>query len=162
MAIVTKFKSTIPSLRYVCKNGFVVNFLNGEFYTEVEYVNKELQEQADDLEQQYIYVDPEDTTIDTEAATPYELMVQAAKKQALAELAAAGLVKVADTTSDQGNFADSINNTAKQAEDAQLGTKELAEMQVLLKEAQEGAEATVKLAEAVNTGGVKVTLTPKQ
>jgi hypothetical protein len=162
MSIVTKFKSTIPSLRFVCKNGFVVNFLQGEFHTQDADIAKEVQAQADNVDQPYIYVDAEDATVDTEALSPYELLVQAAKRQALAELAAAGQLKAPDTTSNQGNFADSINNTAKQAEAAELGSKELAEMQALLEEAKEGAEATVALAQAVSSGAVKVNLAPKQ
>lgn len=87
MTIKAVFKSHIPSVSYFFKNGLQAAFLLGRYETDKEEHVQELQD-AIYAGNPHIYVDPEDSEIDTDAPSPMERIRQEAYAQALADIQA--------------------------------------------------------------------------
>lgn len=130
MAIQKIFKATILSCRFFTKDGVAVNFMNGRFTTDNKRIEDELMEEVGEVgrtksRHPFIFIDENEAELDTEALSPLELIKLQAKEEArkelLAEIAAQNaraLDAGANVSSSSADFASSLNNTAKQAEDA--------------------------------------------
>jgi hypothetical protein len=85
----TLFKSSLQSMQYVFKDGSMAHFINGRYYTPIIKRQEELQAEVDNGGcGGYVYVDPDEPTFDTNAATP----VDALRAKILEELLASGYV----------------------------------------------------------------------
>jgi hypothetical protein len=102
------FKSTLPSVSYFFKNGVQAPFINHKFITSNKDQITELTEEVN-IGHPHIYIDPKESTIDSEALTPIELIKKQAKEEAIAELKAA-MNKDAGTSTNT-NFANSLANS---------------------------------------------------
>lgn len=121
MAINQKYKSRIPSCKYIFLNGKEAAFLQGVFVTGVSSEITQLDEEVA-LGHPTIYRDENDMTVDTEALSPMELIRAQAREEAIkvvrAEMAAATNPSNDRGNSDQGDVGASFANTANIAEGA--------------------------------------------
>jgi hypothetical protein len=112
MTISRIFKSSLPSMNYVFKDGMSAVFLGGKFSTDIDHYIKEMMQEVGvegtgKSRHPYIYVDLDEKEIDSEALTPLEIIKAEALAQARAELAAAmDITKKSE--SESKNFASSI------------------------------------------------------
>lgn len=117
MTIRSVFKSHLPSVNFFFANGQQAAFMLGRFETsnpdQIYQLDNEIRHGHP-----HIYVDPTDKEVDTEAPTPMELIRAEALAQARAELAAAGSMSMKVSTSDSGEFRNSVTNTSTIAEGA--------------------------------------------
>ena len=130
MAIQVIFKSTLPSCRYFTKDGVAVNFMSGRFTTDNKRVEEELLQEVGEVgrtksRHPFIFIDENEAELDTEALSPLELIKLQAKEEARAELLAEikanearALDAKANVSSSSADYKASLNNTAKQEEDA--------------------------------------------
>jgi len=118
MAILKVFKSYLGNSSFFFKDGKQAAFLGGRFVTGVESEIAELQNLVDN-HHPHIYVDAQDSEVDSEALTPMEQLKADIRAQVLAELKTSGVM---DTTkvseSDNGNFAASLTTSANVSEGA--------------------------------------------
>lgn len=110
------FQSRIPSCNYCFKDGTKADFIFGRYTTaneahitelmaEIKIIGKELSMNP------YLFVDENEQEVDSEALTPFELMKIQAKKEALAELEAAGKMSDVVSSSDTNSFKASMTNS---------------------------------------------------
>lgn len=91
MAIYKIFKATVPSMRFVFKDGVSGIFVNGKFMTDVD---SQIAELMDEVKikgfgksfHSTIYVDPTEEELDSEAPTPYEVLKKEMYDQAMADI----------------------------------------------------------------------------
>lgn len=134
MAIQKIFRSSMPSFKYFFKNGVAAIFMNGRYTTDHKDLEDELMEEVGAVgrsksKNPFIYIDEKEPELDTEALSPLELIKLQAKEEARRELLAEmatqtsrALDATANVSSTKAtNFADSLNNTAKQQES--MGTE---------------------------------------
>lgn len=111
------FKSRIPSCNYIYKDGTVAFFIQGSYSTPDQ---KKIDELMDEIRaigcnasmHPQLYVDETDQEIDSEALTPFELLKQRAKEEAIAELKASGMMSDTKSESDTSSFAKSMVNSS--------------------------------------------------
>jgi hypothetical protein len=96
--ILKVFKSSLPSVNYIFGNGKPAIFQNNKYTTGVEAEIQELENEIR-LGHPHIYIDPADSEIDSEAATPAELLREQIRKEIIAEMAAA-----TDPNNDRGSY----------------------------------------------------------
>jgi hypothetical protein len=118
------FKSNLPSFSFFYKNGMTAVFINGRYMTADEEQKEELMKEVKNVgvhasAHPYIYVDPEEMEIDSEALTPIQLIKLQAKEEARAELLAEQAAQQARamdpsnvSTTKSAAFADSIATSA--------------------------------------------------
>ncbi len=134
MTISAVFKSPMPSMSYLYKNGMSATFINGRYITDVEWQIAELAAEVGELgkhksKHPYIYVDETEKEIDSEALSPIELIKLKAKEEARTELLAEqaeaqarALNSAANVSTTKANdFAQSLGNSNTIA---QAGTAE--------------------------------------
>lgn len=124
MAIQKIFKATVPTLRFYCKDGFPVVFMLGKFTTDNKKVEDELMEEVGDIgrhksKHPFIFVDENESEVDTEALSPAEQLKLKLKEEAraevLAEIAAANaraMNAAENVSSSKGDHAASVVTTA--------------------------------------------------
>lgn len=125
MAIQAKFKSALPSFRFISSKGMAAHFINGNFTTDSKELEEELMKEVGEVgrsksQHPFIFIDEDDKEIDTEALSPIELIKLKAKEEARAELLAEiaaqnsrALDAGANVSSTEADFKSSLNNTAK-------------------------------------------------
>lgn len=127
MTIKAVFKSHIPSVSYFFKNGMQAAFLLGRYETEKE---EHIQELTDAIYagNPHIWVDPEDSQVDTDAPSPMERIRQEAYAQALADIQAKQQAGLVDNSAAQlapsmtkADFTASLYNSANVAAAADSG-----------------------------------------
>ena len=124
MTISAVFKSTLQSFNYFYKNGMSAVFIGGRYTTNNEKLAREMFEEVGAIgktksNHPYIFVDEDESEIDSEALSPLEVIKLQAKEEArkelLAEQAAAtsrALNKdVNISKSNSGDFAKSVGNS---------------------------------------------------
>lgn len=120
MSVKAIFKSNLPSFNYMFKNGMAAIFIGGRFDTEIDWQIKELAAEVGEIgvhksRHPYIFVDENESEIDTEAPTPMELIRIQARKEAREELLEeqARALNAADnvSTSESKDFAASLGNS---------------------------------------------------
>lgn len=121
MAIYKKFKSTIPSMSHVCKDGMVLHFLGGVCIAENPKHIEELETEIGNPGQghsrnPYIYVDADDYEVDSEALSPLEQIKADAYAKAKADIMAA--MSRDASTSAQGPLGASLMSSANAAQAA--------------------------------------------
>lgn len=127
MTIKAVFKSHIPSVSYFFKNGLQAAFLLGRYETDKEDHATELLE-AIAAGNPHLYVDPNDSEVDTDAPSPMERIRQEAYAQALADIQAKQQAGIVDNSAAQvvdsmsaANFASSLQTSAGVASAADSG-----------------------------------------
>lgn len=93
MAIQKIFKSTVSTLRFYCKDGFPVTFVLGKFTTDNKKVEDELMEEVGVIgrhksKHPYIFIDENESEVDTEALSPTEQLKLQLKEEARREVLA--------------------------------------------------------------------------
>jgi len=117
MTIKRVYKSTVPALRYILKDGFNCVFIDGKYITDIELHIKELDEEIgthgrNKSRNPYMYIDNDEKEIDTEAPTALDLIKQKAKDEARAELLAEQAAAQKDMgTTGNGAVLGGIGNT---------------------------------------------------
>lgn len=106
MAIAKLFKSSVPNIFTILQTGTRVNFVNGVYFTTNKEDIAELTEEVLRGHPQ-IYIDANETEIDTKAVTPYEQLKQKIRGELLAEMAAAS-----DTSNDRGTYGGSSDDNS--------------------------------------------------
>ncbi len=81
------FKSSLLSSVYLFKNGNPANFINGEYYTNIEEEVAELENEVR-LGHPHIYMDPNRREVDTDKLNPIEEIKRQAVEEYLAKVAA--------------------------------------------------------------------------
>lgn len=124
MAIQKIFKSTVPTLRFYCKDGFPVVFMLGRFTTDNKKVEAELMEEVGEIgrhksKHTFIFVDENESEVDTEALSPAEQLKlqlkEEARREVLAELAesqARAMNVTQNVSSSNSDHAASVATTA--------------------------------------------------
>lgn len=107
MSIKQIFKSSIPHIRLVFKDGKVANFLNHVYMTDVPSEISELRAEIGEegfgkSKHPHIYIDSNEKEFDANAPTALELIKQQARKEALEELRA-------EQAAAAGNFGGNAN-----------------------------------------------------
>lgn len=110
------FKSRIPSCNYAFRSGDTAHFMLGSYATHDPDKIYELMNEVKNVgktasSHPFIYVDENEQEIDSEALTPFELMKAQAKKEAMEELLAAGMMSNVTSTSDTSGFAASLTDS---------------------------------------------------
>lgn len=145
MSEVTLFKNTHGSVNAALANGVTVAFTEGRFFTTDSRLEDYLKAQAK-YGEFGIYIDPNEPTIDPEAATPMDQLKKKVRAELMAELAAAGqLVKDAGT-SEQGALNMATSQDAVGGVNTTLTAQALAAAQEALAESEEN-----KVAEEAST-----------
>jgi hypothetical protein len=103
------FKSRIPSVSYIFKDGMAAYFILGKFITANEKQIAELEAEVV-AGHPHIYIDEAEATIDSEALTPIELIRKEAYEQAMADIQRA--LSSGTSESDNGNVAATFGNSA--------------------------------------------------
>lgn len=117
MTIKRVYKSTVPALRYILKDGFNCVFIDGKYITDIELHIKELDEEIgthgrNKSRNPYMYIDTDEKEIDTEAPTALDIIKQRAKDEARAELLAEQAAAQKDMgTTGNGAVLGGIGNT---------------------------------------------------
>lgn len=108
MAIKRCFKSHIISSKYHFKNGKEANFINGEFYTNIDSEIAELEAEIENGHA-YIYIDKERMNVDTEKLDPISEIKRKAVEEyiALQEAATKGQRDMGNTEPQKLNPANS-------------------------------------------------------
>lgn len=121
MAILSVFKSKVPSISYFFKNGKQAPFINGKFITDVESEIEELMADigaigSDKSKHPHLYVDPDEKEFDTEAPSYEETIRAQERAKVLAEISAANNLATNPanniSTSEAGKTAESFASTA--------------------------------------------------
>ncbi len=88
MTIKKIFKSQMPSCNYVFRNGVVAHFINGKYATDQETEIAEITAEIT-ARHPHLYVDANESEIDSEALSPMEIIKQKAVAEYIANMAAA-------------------------------------------------------------------------
>lgn len=91
MSIFAIFKSPLPSFTYIYKGGRTAVFIGGRYMTDEEALIREMFDEVGEVgaaksRHPYIYVDPDESQIDSEAPSPIELIKIKAREEAREEL----------------------------------------------------------------------------
>jgi hypothetical protein len=108
--LVPLFKHRKPHARIVGLSLRTYNFVNGQYFTLIDAEIKELMKIVED-KSSGIYIDPNQPTIDTDAADPISQLKLTMREQVLAELRKEGKL-LDDSTSDQTGGVKGATSTA--------------------------------------------------
>jgi hypothetical protein len=99
MAIKKIFKSTVPSISYIARDGMQCAFIGGKHITDIDSHIAELTAESKSPANPYIYIDEAEAEIDTEALSPLEIIKAEAYAQAKADI-----LRAMDANKDGGNY----------------------------------------------------------
>ena len=99
MATLRVYKSTVPSIVYICKNGKPCNFIQGVYRTDIEAEIQELDAEIA-LKHPQLYIDSNEREIDSELVDP----VAALRASIIADYLATQ-AKVTDPEHNMGSYA---------------------------------------------------------
>lgn len=118
MTIGKVFKSTIPSMNYVFKDGTSIAFLGGKIVLDIEKYSQELLEEVQTIgrhksKHQYIFIDENEQEIDSEGLSPLEELKAQLKAEAMEEVKRS--MNLIPSDSEQGKFGASLANSKNSA-----------------------------------------------
>lgn len=96
MPILHVYRASLPSMNYIFKNGKPATFISGRFTTDLEEEIAELDAEVK-ARHPFIYIDPEEVTIDSEKLDPMSGLRERIIAEYLARLA-----EVTDPNNDMG------------------------------------------------------------
>lgn len=141
MAIVPLFKHRKQAVKLVGESGKTYVFRNGQYFSMLDADIAEMTKIAKS-KLTGVYIDPDQPTIDTEAADPVSIMKKNLREQILMELAAEG--KLAEASqSDQSPGLTKITSTADSTINGNSAAEEVAK-QELINKATEQANKIVQ------------------